>query len=365
MDLVRQQARELLREQKEGERVAYVAATRARDVLVVPAIGDAPYEGGWVAPLTAAIYPAEDVRRVQRTAAGCPAFGSKDSVLWRPDGDPATKLTVCPGGHTLSTAHEEWSVAWWSPDALSLDVPATFGLRRDDLIVKDVPPLVLKSHLEAYHAWHADREAAIKRAAVPSLAVITATEAALGETPVSDDIEVAVEIVPGPASGAAGRRFGTLVHALLADVPLVEAAAETTARLAAAHGRVLGADDVEIESARVLVAGVLAHPVLRAAAAASANGRCYRETPVTLRLDDSTLVEGLVDLVFEDSTGFVIVDFKTDHEVEGALDRYTRQVRIYADAIRSATGKRVRAVLMRLVSGESLLGEPLPPAVRR
>ena len=100
-DLNDNKAMELLREEKEGERVAYVAATRARDLLVVPAVGDGPYTEGWVAPLNAAIYPAEDARRVQAPGAGCPAFASKDSVLERPDGDPASRLTVCPGQHEL------------------------------------------------------------------------------------------------------------------------------------------------------------------------------------------------------------------------------------------------------------------------
>jgi ATP-dependent exoDNAse (exonuclease V) beta subunit len=98
-DLNENRDTELRREQKEGERVAYVAATRARDLLVVPAVGDAPYGDGWVAPLNTAIYPAEDARRVQAQGRGCPSFKSKDSVLQRPDGDPCTKLTVCPGEH--------------------------------------------------------------------------------------------------------------------------------------------------------------------------------------------------------------------------------------------------------------------------
>ena len=34
-----------------------------------------------------------------RAGARCPAFKSKDSVLERPDGDPASMLTVCPGAH--------------------------------------------------------------------------------------------------------------------------------------------------------------------------------------------------------------------------------------------------------------------------
>ena len=65
-DLNDHKALEIAREQKEGERVAYVAATRARDLLVVPAVGDEPYTEGWVSPLNAAIYPAESERRVQQ-----------------------------------------------------------------------------------------------------------------------------------------------------------------------------------------------------------------------------------------------------------------------------------------------------------
>ena len=54
---------EIAREEAEGVRVAYVAATRARDLLVVPGIGDAEWDGGWMSPLNAAIYPPRDRRR--------------------------------------------------------------------------------------------------------------------------------------------------------------------------------------------------------------------------------------------------------------------------------------------------------------
>ena len=53
-DLLDHEAVEIAREAAEGVRVAYVAATRARDVLVVPAIGDCEYEG-WVGTLNTAI----------------------------------------------------------------------------------------------------------------------------------------------------------------------------------------------------------------------------------------------------------------------------------------------------------------------
>jgi ATP-dependent exoDNAse (exonuclease V) beta subunit len=362
-DLNDQRDNELAREQAEGERVAYVAATRARDLLVVPAIGDEPYTEGWIAPLNGAVYPPEDARRVQAPAPGCPAFRSKDTVLRRPDGDPASIFTVCPGEHRLGPALSGvegppaagFSVVWWAPDDLSLGAQAPFGLRRDDLIVKDVNPAVLRKRLEAYEQWRASRDAAVTAASRPSVEVLTATEFADRDSSarvpgVSDGGTVRVDVVDA-ADGAArpgGARFGTLVHAVLAGVPLDPANDEATTRLAQAHGRVLGATADEIAAAAGVVRRVLEHPVLAAAARAAAQDRCYRETPVTLRLGSGALVEGNVDLAFVEHEEVVVVDFKTDRELEGAVETYRRQVQVYAAAIGAAWRRPARAILMRL-----------------
>src|SRR5919205_4573742 len=50
-DLADHEVEERGREEAEGVRVAYVAATRARDLLVIPGVGDQPLEGGWLSPL--------------------------------------------------------------------------------------------------------------------------------------------------------------------------------------------------------------------------------------------------------------------------------------------------------------------------
>ena len=103
-DLLLHGAEESARDRAEGERLAYVAATRARDVLIVPAIGDEVYEGGWLDPLNDAIYPSMADRRKPSPAAGCPAFPSKDTVMVRPDGDPARPTTVAPGQFVFGTS---------------------------------------------------------------------------------------------------------------------------------------------------------------------------------------------------------------------------------------------------------------------
>jgi ATP-dependent exoDNAse (exonuclease V) beta subunit len=53
-------------EEAEVVRLAYVAATRAQDLLVVPVIGDGPYAEGWLDPMNRALYPEGFATRVER-----------------------------------------------------------------------------------------------------------------------------------------------------------------------------------------------------------------------------------------------------------------------------------------------------------
>jgi len=75
-ELLDHQEQESARDEAEGVRVAYVAATRARDLLVIPAVGDAASDG-WLSPLNKAIYPPRSGFRTAVPAPSCPAFLSK------------------------------------------------------------------------------------------------------------------------------------------------------------------------------------------------------------------------------------------------------------------------------------------------
>ena len=66
------------------------------------------------------------------------------------------------------------------------------------------------------------------------------------------------------------------------------------------------------------------------------------------RQPDGSMVEGVLDLAFEETGGWTIVDFKTDAEMAGELGRYRRQVGLYASIVARASGKNVTAVLMQL-----------------
>jgi ATP-dependent helicase/nuclease subunit A len=68
-----------------------------------------------------------------------------------------------------------------------------------------------------------------------------------------------------------------------------------------------------------------------------------------LSLADGTLLEGVVDLAFEENGIWTIVDYKTDREVAAAgEERYRRQVALYAAAVERATGQRAQGILIRV-----------------
>jgi ATP-dependent exoDNAse (exonuclease V) beta subunit len=338
---------EVARDDAEGVRLAYVAATRARDLLVVPALGDEPWEGGWFGPLNGALYPPLATRRSAGRGVKCPSFKSKDSVLERPNGEPAAATTVCPGQHDFA---EGYGVVWWDPSALSLDLAPPFGVRREDLIVKDVPRHVVADGRSRYDGWRAARAAAKAAGSKASCTVATVREHAASATDVDVTGVSIVDLASEGRSGdqAGGVAFGSLVHAVLAGVPF-DASAGALEDLASLEARVLAMGATEARAAARAVERLLAHDLLRRARAAEARGRCRRETPITRKLADGTLVEGVVDLAFEENGTWIVVDYKTDRELRAAgIEQYRRQVALYAEAIRSATGAPAQPVLVRL-----------------
>ena len=346
-DLLDHEADEAARDRAEGVRVAYVAATRARDLLVVPALGDDPFAGGWdgandgwVSPVHAAVYPPGERRRDSGEAPGCPAFG-EDSVLERPDRDTPGRDNVRPGRHTLGD-HE---VAWWDPRRLALDVQRVYGLRREDLI-QDPGREIVEADRRRYDEWLAARAAAQEGGARPTLRVQTVTEWArtTSEAPF-DDVEVVAASPGAPRPG--GPRFGTLVHAALATVAL-DAGPAQIAESVTLQARILGARPDETQAASALVAAALAHPLMARARDAWRGGRCRRETPLAVCQADGSLIEGVLDLAFEDAAGWTVVDFKTDAELAGDLARYRRQIARYAAMVARATGRPATGVLMQL-----------------
>jgi ATP-dependent helicase/nuclease subunit A len=244
----------------------------------------------------------------------------------------------------------EFSVVWWDPRALKLGAEAPLGLRRPELIVKDVAPAIVDAGLAAYNSWRERRQQAIAAGSESSVALRTVTQAAkIGEESTPDLKLPPVEIVelPRPANRPSGRRFGTLVHAVLASVPL-DGDLNIIQRLATIHGRILGAPQDEVDAASESVRVALAHRIFEDARQAAQQGHCRREVPIAWRDSEGLLIEGVIDLAFEQAGNWTVIDFKTDEDFHGDESAYRRQVGIYAAAIKAANGAAVSALLMRV-----------------
>lgn len=97
--------------------------------------------------------------------------------------------------------------------------------------------------------------------------------------------------------------------------------------------------------------------------AAAMSGRLYREQPFvygisaarlqdksrpdgenTFPADETVLIQGIVDVFFEEDDGLVLLDYKTDviKVPEELVKRYKVQLDYYAEALESLTGKRVK-----------------------
>jgi ATP-dependent helicase/nuclease subunit A len=333
----------IAQDEAESVRVTYVAATRARDLLVVPTVGDARRRG-WVDPLHSAIYPAHDKIRDAVSAPGCPDFG-RDSVRRRPTrAEASPEHSVMPGLHRGCAGGH--GVVWWDPSTLPLDVAAVGGLRQTALLEQGDG--VQPGGDAEYEAWRSRRVAANQSARQPTRAARPITT--LAQEP-SDETLPAPEVQQTDAPRGRrprGPRFGTLVHAVLALARL-DADRSQLEALAKSQSTLLGATEPERRAAVDAAEAALAHPLLEQA---RASPDCRREVGVTVALDDGRLAEGIVDLAFAvaneaGESSWLVVDFKTDASEDG-FAVYARQLALYCLAITKATGLPARGLLLRV-----------------
>jgi ATP-dependent helicase/nuclease subunit A len=187
--------------------------------------------------------------------------------------------------------------------------------------------------------WEAERKDLVSRAAERPLAPVPATR-------------LAARTAPPPAmvsAGTGGRDFGSLVHRLLEWVPLedvdpgraerVRAMAEA---LAPSFG--LGASAASLAAAQVERA--LGLPVVDRARRAA---HVWRELSLWFP-DGAHLVEGIVDLVFEEQGGLVVVDYKSDPISEdqalAQAAHHAQQLQLYGRGLAQAAGLPVRERLV-------------------
>ena len=263
------------REEEEDVRLMYVAATRARDHLIV------------------SLY--RNSRGKNSPAAGMEEFMEGADHLWEPF-DPPTAV-----------------------DRPSPKSPAAIGTSDSDT------PAARQQWVKERNTVYAARSRPVSAAA----------------TRLAQEAKDEQDIPDEPwRRGRAGTSIGRAVHAVLQVVDMhtgigLEDIAKAQAAAEGVPGR---ADDI----AR-LVRRALDSPIVKRALD---SGRWWRETPVAGPVGDG-IVEGFIDLLFEEEDGFVIVDYKTDalgteDEIERAMARYRLQGGGYALALSRATGATVK-----------------------
>ncbi|MDO8689570.1 MAG: UvrD-helicase domain-containing protein [Dehalococcoidia bacterium] len=286
----------------EGVRLMYVAATRARDHLVV-CLFHSPKKTG-ESKSKAAI--------IQRLA-------SQAGALWREADLTGTVIAA-------------------EVNAQQVDADD----RDDTLLDREL--------------WQARRAALIEVASRPAAWGVT------GLVHVDKD-EAEGGDVPH-RRGRGGTNVGRAVHSVLQTVDLATGAGLEDISRAQASAE--GIPDRWRQVARLARAGIESAVVRRAVA----SGGYHREVFVSARIED-TLLEGFIDLLFEDGGELVIADYKTD-SLDGedarrsALDRYGLQAGLYALAVEQVTGKPVReAVLVFVHTGEEMRFGDIPALTAR
>ncbi|GMU79525.1 MAG: ATP-dependent DNA helicase [Acidimicrobiia bacterium] len=280
----------------EALRVLYVAATRARDHLVVSVHhrrGDESPAARLLPPINAASQrcqpaPALDpaTRQWPEPAPAAPPAGADDGVAWA--GERARRIARArrrpvAAATALAAAAQAATDSRARGAEPALGVPADPNLRKDEA--------------------EADR--------------------------------------PAFRRGRGGTSVGRAVHAVLQTVDLATGRGLQAAARAQALAEGVPEREAEI---RELAAAALRAPVVRRAVEAA--WPAWREVPVAATVD-GVLVEGFVDLLVETPDGLVIVDYKTDRvpaaaDLHDALERYAVQGGAYALALEAALERTVQ-----------------------
>ena len=116
--------------------------------------------------------------------------------------------------------------------------------------------------------------------------------------------------------------------------------------MAEIEGKDLGATGPMIKRAGEMVREALASPLLQRAVK---SGHYQKEVPFTFK-GNGTLFEGVMDVVFKEDDGLVVLDFKTDlldkKDLNSKVEHYRPQVEVYSNAIRAIFGQLPKEVVL-------------------
>ncbi len=273
----------------EGVRLMYVAATRARDHLVL------------------------SLRRTENAAGG-----------------------NSPAGH-IARLTEDLGNSWAGIDGSQLPRPSEPDEAEEP---EQAGPLISHDHSrQALQSWEGERMSLISAMGRPSSAAATA----LGRTALVEPEDKPEQQTDEPwRRGRGGTQVGRAVHGVLQSIELETG--EGLDERARAQASAEGIPGREAEIVRHCRAAIDSDIVKRAVA----SGRYWREVAVAVGMGDGSL-HGFIDLLFDEGDGLVVADYKTDSidaaDAPEAVKRYRLQGGAYAYAIQQLTGRPVKEVV--------------------
>lgn len=162
----------------------------------------------------------------------------------------------------------------------------------------------------------------------------------------------------GEDSVLAGAGYGTVWHQVMAGVDFSRTSSEN--ELDSELERMVETGRLRKEELRYIRTKKLmkffASPLGQEMREAKETGRLYREQPFVIGVpahdvlpdtesEKTVLVQGIVDGFYENESGIVLMDYKTDHLEPGQeqvlVERYAEQMKLYARALEGITGKPV------------------------
>lgn len=143
-----------------------------------------------------------------------------------------------------------------------------------------------------------------------------------------------------------GRPLGRAVHGVMELIMLGKGIpAETNVENYVAQ--LVAKEQAEDVSDEVLsrIRGLLANTEILEALS---SGLRWPELHLAKRVSEGSIrfVEGFADLVYKAADGYVLVDYKTDSDLQASIEHYREQLGAYADILKEITGEEVARVLI-------------------
>jgi ATP-dependent helicase/nuclease subunit A len=296
--------KERLREEAEDSRLLYVAATRAREYLVTPFVpGD---KKRFLGPLWGNL-------------------GIDSEIPW---------------GEKLYP-YERGGPAVWVYDSRKLDVEKK-ELKPFRIGVEAKRRRARSRSLQQFRSW----EQALRQIHESGRRTekIMAASAVVKETE-RPDLQWAWAQRHGPI-------FGSFVHDLFYHIDLRRPDGLET--MALTLGKKYALKEAEADRAVELVRWGLSSGVLTRAARSE---RVWRELPFVCH-EQGSVIEGYIDLAFEEDGELVVVDFKTDEvksekELDEKARHYAPQGLVYARSLEKIARKKVKEVVLLFLSAQA------------